>query len=124
MPVYCYSTAEGEIIEHFQFTLDPPDTITGEDGTVAYRDYQAEHGSRKWQQGIPWSEPLHSLSLGVNPKQIPEAEKKMAALGCPTKYHPVTGDMLITDRQHRNKVMKISGVRDNDAGYGDWAGEH
>lgn len=66
--------------------------------------------------------PFESDAMGVHPAQVAEAEAYAARCGCPTHYNPVTGNPEVQNPEHRNALMKINGLADRDAGYGDYAG--
>jgi len=52
---------------------------------------------------------------------VKEATKRYHDEGCPTDFTP-DGRAIIRSKSHRNKLLKMNGMRDNDAGYGDYAG--
>ena len=60
---------------------------------------------------------FRSSSAGVNPDQIPELMSKFPD----HKYHPVTGDMLFRDRQHKKKCLQQIGMFDHDE---TWSGRN
>jgi hypothetical protein len=70
------------------------------------------------------AQPLRSLALGCHPQQAPEFNRWYQQHGISGAHHDASGDCLLESRQARNEVMKLRGLRDNDAGYGDWSGQH
>ena len=40
------------------------------------------------------------------------------------RKHKENGNLVMESRKARNEVLKLRGCRDNDAGYGDYSGEH
>lgn len=124
MPTYCYQTLSGEIVEQIMSCAemkarqDKEGWITLDDGRAAQRDMGVEMNGRA---AVTWSRPIESQALGVGPQQVKEAESKMAEMGCPTRYTK-DGAAVIESRSHRNMLMRLNGMRDLDAGYGDYAG--
>jgi hypothetical protein len=66
----------------------------------------------------PWSKPLASEALAVNPKQIKEAVEDARVKGVPTDFDGA-GRPLFRDRKHRRQYMQVYGFYDRDGGYGD-----
>jgi hypothetical protein len=120
MPVYCYRTNEGQVIERVFAMGKAPVFIDLGDGTTAERDIMAEHPPKGRHSG-PW--PLHCLACGVAPWQAKEMSKKAAEAGVPTEFDS-QGDAVFTSRGHRARYMKTFGFFDRDAGYGDYSGDH
>jgi hypothetical protein len=71
-----------------------------------------------YSQANPWV----SEHLGCHRTQVDEFQKDIDHI--PGAYYTPDGKVVCESRQARNEVMKVRGVRDNDAGYGDWGGEH
>ncbi len=67
--------------------------------------------------------PQRSLGLAVPRAQAEEFNQFYAEQGIRGAYHDPDGTCVIESRQARNKVLKARNLRDNDAGYGDWAGK-
>lgn len=67
--------------------------------------------------------PLESDAAGVHPDQVNEAMVHAVSQGVPTEFNPKTGNPIFRSRRHRNDFLKAHGLRDNNAGYGDYAGQ-
>ena len=85
-------------------------------GLLFHRDLRAEHATGR--SGNKWRTGLHSMSMGVHPRQIRKAEAYCAAMGVPTQFDE-RGQPILTSREHRRKHARIRGYVDYDAGYGD-----
>lgn len=89
------------------------------------------HGPRlRSSLGVPMiggainqAKPLRSLGLGCHRTQAREFNQYYRENGITGAHHDKDGVCVLESRQARNKVLKLRGLRDNDAGYGDWAGE-
>lgn len=110
MPIYCFrSKKTGQIVEMtFKIGSAPPRIWDPEHGTCE-RDIEAEHKSvapchPKW--------PIKSDAAGCHTRQIPGFEHTLEKLGVPTKYDPQTGQAIFTDRAHRKKFLKATGMHD------------
>lgn len=68
----------------------------------------------------PWSRPLKSVALAVQPGQVAEAAADAAARGVPTDFTP-EGEPILRDRDHKKRYLRAYGMYDRDAGYGDAA---
>ncbi len=119
---YCFgcNTCSGHYERSF---ASAPEKITGgrcpECGSAAtFRDYRTEQGG---QRSGTHGWPKESWAAGINPEQVPEAEKHCADNGVPTKYNPRTGDPIMESRSHRKRFHELMGIADRDAGYGDAA---
>jgi hypothetical protein len=73
---------------------------------------------------INQAKPLESVSVGVHRSQVAEFNKMYQEDGISGAYHKEDGTAVFESRQARNRVLKLRGCRDNDAGYGDYCGEH
>jgi len=73
---------------------------------------------------INQAKPLESVGLGVHRTQATEFNEMYRDAGISGAMHKEDGTLVLESRQARNKVLKLRGCRDNDAGYGDWGGEH
>lgn len=59
------------------------------------------------------SKNIRSLAAGIDPAQIPEAERRLAEAGITgVKYDRETGDCIFADRQSRLKALKFMGYHD------------
>lgn len=118
MPTYCYVTKDGDRGEEFHAMGEAP-VRTSVNGKMAERDFRSEACSPP----PPGNYPKESMSCGVNPKHAAQAEAKLRALGCPTHYSRKTGNPTFRSKTHQNDFLKATGKRNNDAGYGDYAGK-
>ena len=75
-------------------------------------------------QAIRRSKPLESLGLSVHRTQAAEFNEYYRENGITGVHHKPNGDCVIESRGERNKVLALRGLRDNDAGYGDFAGKN
>jgi hypothetical protein len=62
--------------------------------------------------------PFYSEAMAYHPRQIPKAREHLEKHGAGTEIDN-KGRPLIKSRQHRNQLMRLNGVHDNDGGYGD-----
>lgn len=116
VPTYCYKTEQGRMAELFWPIGKAPKTMTI-DGKVAHRDYRAEHPIQHHADLYPKT----SSSCGVSKSQIKQAEAHSRKVGVPTHYNE-RGDPMFTSRTHQNDFLKATGRRNNDPGWGDYAG--
>jgi hypothetical protein len=115
MPIYCYTTKDGETREE-QFRMGKaPTTVRFPDGRVGRRDLVAEH---RGFRHTPGNWPQVSYSLSVKPWQREEATKKLTALGVPTEFN-AQGLPVFRSKGHRNAHLRARGAADMDACYGD-----
>lgn len=114
MPMYCFTTKDGETVErHFPMAHIPKRVKV--EGRWATRNMPAEWRNRR-DPGDGW--PLHSDAMGVHVDQIPEAEAKSRTAGIPTHFDKY-GRPILTCRSHRKRYMRLRGFLDRDGGYGD-----
>jgi hypothetical protein len=73
---------------------------------------------------INQANPLESQSIGVHRDQVAEFNAYYKENGIVGAGHKPDGTLVMESRQARNEVLKLRGCRDNDAGYGDYCGEH
>ncbi len=121
MPTYCYRLPSGRIVERQARMGHAPKRIrvAGETGV---RDWGAESCPNPVGTGKTWCEA--NCNLGVHPKQIPEMQRLLERRGVrATQFDRRTGDCYVQDRAHGNEIAKARGMRFQDAGYGDWAGD-
>jgi len=67
---------------------------------------------------------IDDIGLAVPKKCVAKFNKFYADNGVSGVYHKPNGDCVVESRQARNAVLKLRNLRDNEAGYGDWAGKH
>lgn len=75
-------------------------------------------------QAIRRGKPLESVGLSVHRTQATEFNKYYRDNGITGVHHKPNGDCVIESREQRNKVLALRGLRDQDAGYGDFAGNN
>lgn len=73
---------------------------------------------------INGAKPLRSIGLGCHRTQVQEFNQMYAEAGISGAGHDPDGTCVLESRQARNKVLKLRNMRDNDAGYGDHAGDN
>lgn len=120
MPTYCYRDIEtGEIHEVAMSMRDresfETDGVAEIDGRKVERCFQAEFGRQHHADGL-W--PIQSNALGVHPDQVDEAKEYYAQHNVPTDF-TADGQCILRDRGHRKEVLRLTGMHDNDGGYGD-----
>ena len=71
---------------------------------------------------ITAAKPLESVSSGCHPNQVQEFNQFYKQQGITGALHKKDGTCVFESRQARNQVLEARGMRDQDAGYGDWAG--
>jgi len=122
MPVYAFRCEKCGTPEEKVFEVEKrkSEIKCGSCGGKSERDFCAEHDKSNTAPDA-YSRPLISESMGVGPDQAKEATRRYAEAGCPTDFTP-DGQCIIRSRSHRNKLLQLNGMRDNDAGYGDFAG--
>jgi hypothetical protein len=72
---------------------------------------------------ISVAKPLKSIGLGCHRTQVEEFNQFYRENGINSAHHDANGDCILESRQARNQVLKLRGMRDNDAGYGDHSGK-
>jgi hypothetical protein len=73
---------------------------------------------------ISEAKPLRSLGLACHSNQVAEFNQFYRENGIVGASHESDGTCVLESRKARNEVLKLRGLRDNDAGYGDWAGNN
>lgn len=68
--------------------------------------------------------PLKSIGLGCHPSQVSEFNQWYQDSGVSCAHHEPDGTCVIESRKSRNQVLKLRGLRDNDACYGDHSGDN
>lgn len=58
--------------------------------------------------------PMESMSMGVHPKQVTAENEKLRKAGSRC-YHRRNGKLVVPSASERKKVMKMRGMRDNNA---------
>jgi len=108
MPIFCYETEDGEVME-CMFRV-PPKTILI-NGKIAKRSYKHEG------PGVPATSgwPITCYASGVNAAQADELRDYLKKKGVPTEVTP-DGDPVYTSHAHRKRALKARGMMDR-AGY-------
>ena len=112
MPMYCFTSSDGEFVHKFFSVAGRPKTVT-EGGKLFVRNVICEHS--KMSSVNPW--PQKSCALGVGLDQIESAERASFEAGVPLTFDRKTGDAEIRDNQHRNRVLESLEMHDGDACY-------
>ena len=107
MPLYCYSSEEGEIIERVYPMGKAPATVY--QGNFR-RDFQAEQVGRPARAG--W--PLTCFASGVNANQAQELRDHFKEAGVPTEV-TVNGDPVYTSHAHRKRALACRGIHDSNS---------
>ncbi len=106
MPVYCYQSEKGQMVERVYPIGKAPREITEGDKTFK-RCYQAE------RVGVPpttgW--PITCFASGVAPDQADELRQHFKQVGVPTEV-TAEGDPVYRDAAHRRKALKARGFVD------------
>ena len=108
MPIYCFKTEDGRIVERNFRISDRPTEITLDDGVIARRDLGTEHARRGRQCG--GYKQFDCYAIGVNPDQIPELRAVLDANGCRNTEISRDGDPVITSESQYRRVRKAVGV--------------
>ena len=117
MPIYCFTTDDGETVEELFPIDDHPDTVTLDDGRRAVRDMTAE-GKGGTRQSANW--PFHCYSVGVGESQREEAMAHSRKIGIPTEFDE-QGDAVFTSQRHFKEYCEHPeiGYFHRNAGHGD-----
>ena len=107
MVTYCYITEDGRSEDRFFPMGTAPPSINFIDGSVAKRDYAAEHRPRK--AGSGW--PMTCYASGVNPNQAQELRDfyKKHSFRCDVKN---SGDPVYENSSHRKAALKLRNLHD------------
>ena len=110
MPIYCYETEGGIVVDRVFPMGEAPECIFLEDGDVnlvANRSFAAEGVKSASPRG--W--PMTCLGSGVNAAQAGDLRAELARKGVPTEVTR-DGDPIYTSSSHRNKALKARGMFD------------
>lgn len=119
VPTYCYKLPTGRIVEK-QAPMRRIPRFIRIDGSVATRCHAAELGA---VVGTTKTHARVSDNYGVNPRQVPELQRLLKSRGVRDTQFTETGACVVQDRTHGNEMMKARGMKNLDAGYGDWNGK-
>lgn len=107
MPVYCYVTKKGMVIDRVFPIGQAPKTIMIDRNTPAKRCFEAENKSVPSTTG--W--PITCVASGVNAGQAGELRDFLSKKGIPTDVTS-DGDPIYRDAKHRKKALKARGFVD------------
>lgn len=119
MPTYCYKLPTGRIVERQAPMRRIPQSVRV-DGLVAQRCHAAESPAVLGTSKIHARE---SDGYGCHPNQVPELQRLLKSKGVRDTQFTQTGACVVQDRAHGNEMMKARGMKNLDAGYGDWNGK-
>ena len=107
MPIYCYETRRGRIIERVFPIGKAPHVIELPRGGEATRNFSAE------RKGLPPTKgwPMTCYASGVNANQAGELRSLLASKGVPTEVTR-DGDPVYRDATHRKKALRARGLFD------------
>ncbi len=110
MLTYCYTTEDGRTEDHSFRVGEAPASVSFKDGSVAKRDYTAEHRPRK--AGTGW--PMTCYASGVNPNQAGELRNfyKKHGFRCDVTN---SGDPVYESAGHRKAALKLRNLHDKDS---------
>jgi hypothetical protein len=109
MPIYCFETKSGKVVERFFPIGGAPRTIqVGRH--VARRSFRSERKSIPAAAG--W--PFECLASGVNANQAGELRDLLCKKGVPTEV-TADGNPVYRDAAHRRKALKARGMFDRTA---------
>jgi hypothetical protein len=115
MSTYCFVTDDGEVLER-QYPIGMCPHSVSVDGKYAVRSHEHEWNRSSTMRSVnPWAK-HRSVSLGVSPSQVKEAEKWHAERGVPTRFND-QGEALITSAKHQRDVCRIRGLFNKDANW-------
>jgi hypothetical protein len=110
MPLYCYETKRGRVINLFFSMGKAPQVVADPKFGVLKRSYQAE------RVGVPapknW--PMECVASGVNASQAGELRAHLANAGVPTEVTS-DGNPVYRNMAHRKKALKARGLVDKKA---------
>ena len=109
MPLYCYETADKEVMERMFRMGEAPKQIVLADGRIAKRSLVAELKGQASPSAKNW--PLTCVASGVHPDQAGELRQTLAKAGVPTEVTK-DGDPVYRSASHRRKALKARGLHD------------
>ena len=80
--------------------------------------------ARRKKTASPWGTPHVSIGAGVHSNQVSEFNQLYKDHGITGAHHRPDGKLEENSRGQRAKVHKLRHIHDQDAGYGDYAGDH
>jgi hypothetical protein len=106
MPVYCYKTASGQIVDQV-FPMGRAPRFIMHHKAKAWRCYHSERASVPATKG--W--PMECLGSGVNAAQAGELRDHLARAGVPTEVSR-DGNPIYRNKEHRRRALKARGLVD------------
>ena len=73
--------------------------------------------------GISESRPWVSTNACCRPEEVAKANDELKQKGVQNAYYDRNGNLTAHSRKARSESLKASGYFDQDAGYGDYAGQ-
>lgn len=115
MPLYCFTSKEGETIEEFFSMGKAPKSIRRKHVRYA-RDLGAElRGGPKSGSRGEW--PIVCYASGVHAGQAQELRDHFKKHGCQTDVTS-EGDPVYRDHQHRKRALRCRGIHDEASFFG------
>lgn len=114
MPIYCYQTNDGRVIERMFRPGEAPDTISDGNGGKAERYICGELPSLHISNKPGW--PITCFGSGVQASQAGELREHLEKSGVPTEVTK-DGDPVYTSPSHRRKALKARGLHDKNSFY-------
>jgi hypothetical protein len=106
MPVYCYESDDGDVVERFYKVGQAPHKVEVR-GVKYRRSFAAEGVGVPVQKG--W--PIECVASGVNASQAGELREHFRKAGVPTEVS-ADGNPIYRDARHRRKALKCRGLFD------------
>jgi hypothetical protein len=118
MPMYCYTTKDGQTVERSFPMGEAPEKVRVK-GKVARRDYTAE--SKGGMKSSCWPM-VADLSCAIDADQVAEARAYDKFAECPTEYVPVEGSPgefapKLDNPHHRKRYMEAHALFDRNGGH-------
>ena len=110
MPVYCYRTAGGEVLDRTFHMGKAPRKITTDAGEEAVRSMVDENKCVPPTRG--W--PIICVASGVHPEQAGQLREHLAEKGVPTEVTR-DGDPIYRNAAHRKKALTARGMHDRNS---------
>ncbi len=109
----------GRIVDGKYYRRNEYGEFVADDGEVL-GEYERQKSSRS---AICEKNPWVSTAAAVHADQVPRFNEELKNQKVAGAYYRGDGKLVCTSRSARNKVLKMRGMRDGDAGYGDYAGQ-
>jgi hypothetical protein len=109
MPIYCYETEDGQVVEELFPVGKAPKTVVLDDGSVAKRNLACELKPCRSHTGAGW--PFECIASGVHPSQAQQLRDYFRKAGVPTDVSP-GGNPVYTSAAHRKRALKCRGFFD------------